>query len=105
MGEIAMTTEKLLEELESKEKVLRQELSVIKAQIRQTKLEIIKEKYKCSIGTIVIYNSKLYKISFIDTTWFPGKPWVKGYQKKKDGSWGIGERDLYSEWELAKEND
>lgn len=30
--------------------------------------------------------------------------WVRGAMKKKDGTWGIAERNLYSHWEMVNES-
>jgi hypothetical protein len=55
-------------------------------------------------GDIVTYKGDTYLVSSVgNRSWSISdrsyKPWVMGYLKKKDGSWGKSERYLYSEWE------
>jgi hypothetical protein len=41
-----------------------------------------------------------FKVTFVDVR-FEGKPWLRGVKKRADGSWGIGVRHLYENWELV----
>lgn len=60
-------------------------------------------------GVIVRYRDdpqKLFKVarfSVPDDPFTDSKPWIWGFVKKKDGTWGTAERYLYGFWEIVKD--
>jgi len=60
-----------------------------------------------SVGDIVRANGgrnegMLFRVARIDT-WESGGAWVTGNPKKKDGTFGKSERNLYSGWERVED--
>lgn len=51
-----------------------------------------------AIGDIVIAKGKRFRVCEIDVHWTHSPPWLKGNQQLNDGSWGVGVRNLYSDW-------
>ena len=51
-------------------------------------------------GDIVLYKGVEHRITKIETDYGyrRDKPWVSGNPKKKDGTFGIAERHLYTDW-------
>ena len=66
--------------------------------------DCIKEKYNLMEGSIVRFKGKEYRVSTIEVRsgFDLDKPWVKGNPKNSNGEWGIGERNLYNEWEVVQ---
>src|ERR1700690_1555977 len=92
----------VIEDLERKVQSLQDQLSAALASLRRAKLDACPVKK----GDIVRYkgqNSRkqgqLYKVTGIDTNFSLENPWLVGNPQRKDGTWGIAERNLYSEWE------
>lgn len=67
-------------------------------------LDAIREKYNLMEGSTVKYKGKLYRVSTIEIPFgfSLGKPWIKGNPKNSDGTWSIGERNLFTYWEVVQ---
>lgn len=90
-----------LAEMERERELLELRLNELKQQIRSAKLGEAQMKYGVFIGCVVKdKGGKEYKVTNIKT-WVDGKPWVSGNPRKKDGTFGIAHRNLYTDWELA----
>jgi len=61
--------------------------------------EIARLRHGVEKGSIVQYRGALYRVTGVTGGY--GKPWATGNPKRKDGSWGTAERNLYSDWELS----
>jgi hypothetical protein len=89
-----------LEQLQADEVGIRQSLSKCRERINEVKLDIVKIKYGVEVGSIVIgYKGREYKVTDIDCCWSDA-PWLKGNQRKKDGTWGSAARNLFGNWKL-----
>lgn len=40
-----------------------------------------------------------FKVTFIDVRFGGGRPWLRGVKRRANGSWGVGERYLFNDWE------
>ena len=69
-------------------------------------IELIRIFHHVSAGDVVMSRGKEYKIEHVELRWSDyektAKPWVYGFTKKKDGSWGTQSHCLYGNWELPK---
>jgi hypothetical protein len=81
-----------LEDLKERQRELAVELSAVQKEIHE--LECL--SLGLHVGGIVLYLGKEYKIVKIET--FANPPWVTGVPRKKDGTWGIGHRNLFGAW-------
>lgn len=62
-----------------------------------------KRKFGVSIGCLVLYNKKIYKVSgFYGRSWqtSESKPWLRGILVKKDGTTSTHRTTLYNDWEI-----
>jgi hypothetical protein len=84
-----------------REEELVRELNGVRDSIRVEQELFAYEKYGVRRGSLVSIVNKVYRVSRVDVR-FTGKPWVYGVQRKKDGTWGTGERCLYERWTLAE---
>ena len=88
----------LLDKLKEEKKALKSRLSELNKEIRIEELKVIEDKYGVSVGCIVKGgDGKDYKITSIDPS--HGRPWLKGNPRKKDGTFGVAERNIYKCWE------
>ena len=96
----AVSNSELIEPLETEEQTLLMKLSACRKNIATARLEWFKTEYGIVIGSIV-QDSKgnIYKVTSIDTCWNK-RPWLQGLLKKKDGAFGTGIRNIYSDWTL-----
>jgi len=92
--------ETVIEELERKVEQIEIELAKAKTDLWEALLEKAKKVYGIDYGTIVMSRNEEYKVVSIDVRW--DKPWLKGYGKKKDSTWGKALRSLYDDWEIKK---
>ena len=87
-----------ISELEQKIKRMQKELAIANANLWNTKLKRVERVYGVTTGSIVIGEGREYRVHSIDIRW-KDKPWLKGYGKKKDGTWSVGLRNLYDNWQ------
>jgi len=102
---MTVNDERLLPLIEKKKSVERN-LKEINNKILETRLAIAFERYGIKIGSIVAstaINTKgiLHRVTRVDVSWYRDKPWVVGNPKRKDGTFGTTNRNLYNEWELV----
>lgn len=91
----------MLKELEQQEKELLESLGKVRCSIRNEKWRIAEQDFGVRIGSIIKdRNGVVYRVIEVSTR-FDGKPWLVGNPKKKDGSFGIAQRNIYSDWELV----
>ena len=90
----------LIAALEAEEQTLLLKLSECRKNITTAKLDWIKSTYGVAVDSVV-QDSKgnIYKVTSIDTCWNK-RPWLQGLLKKKDGTFGTGIRNIYSDWKL-----
>ena len=90
----------LIAALEAEEQTLLLKLSECRKNITTAKLDWIKSTYEVAVDSVV-QDSKgnIYKVTSIDTRW-KERPWLQGHLKKKDGAFGTGIRNIYSDWTL-----
>ena len=93
---------KTIEQLIEKRTALEQELVGVKKQIVALKMEAVKRNWKIAVGSVVksTRTGKKYKVDSIED-WSVGRPWVRGYEMKKDGTFGKVYRRLYGDWLLT----
>lgn len=90
----------LIAALEAEEQMLLLKLSECRKNITTAKLDWIKSTYGVAVDSVVQdSNGNIYKVTSIDTRW-KDRPWLQGHLKKKDGAFGTGIRNIYSDWTL-----
>lgn len=94
-------TKNLIKELEQNVEQIEEQLAIAEANLLNAKLARVKKLYGINCGVVVISEGKKYKVVSIDVRW-DGRPWVKGYGLKKDGTWGSFARNLFDDWKLEK---
>lgn len=82
-------------------------IEVLTKRNREIILSLVKLFHGVSSGDIVLYKGKECKVSYVEIRGWSvydrtHKPWVHGFVKNKDGSWGKADRCLYSEWERVQ---
>lgn len=85
---------KRLKGLEGSRDALEGEIETLNTSIRKTKLEIFVLEKGVTVGDIVLSKGIEYRVTHIDVRY----DWLTGNPKKKDGSFGVAERHLYSHW-------
>lgn len=83
-----------IEALNAKIKGLEIELSMLKAQ----RHDLLNNQFGISVGGFVSFQGKIFKVASVSHK-SQGKPWIRGYLLKKDGSISCVPRDLFSQWE------
>jgi hypothetical protein len=92
----------LLKELNKKQNELEEKLVSVRKEIHEEKLRISENRFGVRVGSIVSNNKGVeFLVTQVDTRW-SGKPWLKGNQKKKDGTFGTASRNIYSDWTLLE---
>ena len=95
--------EQQLKKIESDSEKLRDELNLLDGIARDLKLMYAQLKHGVKPGAIVKSKGKLYRLTKLDVSWHPGKPWVFGNPQKQDGSFGTVVRHIYDEnYEIIK---
>jgi hypothetical protein len=89
--------------LEAQIRELQSKQFKLKDELRKLQLMRVYRDYKVKRGSIVTHQNAEYKVASIDVS-FGGKPWLKGYKRKKDGGWGKIDIHLYTEWEVKDES-
>jgi len=85
-----------------------EELEAVRICIKQTRsslgIEMTTERFGVKVGSIVIYKNNEYRVCRIEPHFYGEitKPWIIANPKKKDGTFGVAERNLYEYWELVK---
>lgn len=91
-----------MDELLAQEKALVEQLSNVRAEIKEKKLARAEADSGVRAGCIVCYRGVEHRVIEVDTHWRErDKPWVTGTPKRKDGTFGTAVRNLYAEWELV----
>ena len=90
----------MLEQLEAQEKDLLAKLNAVRKSITEEKTRLAEHEFGVRVGSIVKDHKGVeYKVTQVDTR-YGGSPWLVGNPKKKDGTFGIAQRKLYSGWTL-----
>jgi hypothetical protein len=83
-------------------KALEAEVDRLAAELQDARQRLYDVKVAASgisVGDIVMdKRGVLHRVTYIDVSWAQNPPWVKGNPQKKDGTWGIVERNLYHYW-------
>jgi len=91
----------MLKELEQQEKDLLAKLNAVRESITEEKTRLAEHKFGVRVGSIVKDRKGIeHKVTQVDTRYYDGSPWLVGNPKKKDGTFGIAQRNLYSCWTL-----
>lgn len=67
--------------------------------------EFYKHRWAITEGSLVLYRGDVFRMHCIDEHSLDSKPgrderpWLQGYLRKKDGTFGTQLRRIYSEWE------
>ncbi len=76
-----------------------QALKTRQTDLRRRQVELV---HGVSVGTVVLYDGVEYRVAAVEindySDYVKYKPWVRGNIKRKDGSWGTGERNLFANW-------
>ena len=91
----------MLEELEQQERELCEKLAIVRKAMKTEKLLIAEHRFGVRIGSIVKDRKGVeHRVTGIHPSNF-SKPWLEGNPKKKDGSFGVAVRHLYSNWDMV----
>jgi len=94
-----------LNELKTEKDAIKDSLKSVNDEIKSTALELMKLQHGVYAGCVVITGEgREALVTFVETDRWDykhNKPWLKGRLKKKDGEFGINERHLCADWELA----
>ena len=87
-------SEKHINDLKSRVGDLERQLDDAKARLKAAQIDAAGVK----VGDVVVSRGKRYRVTEIEpSSW---GAWVSGNPEKKDGTFGIARRALYSDWEL-----
>ena len=86
--------------LEERRDALAKEISTVNEAIRSLRLDQVDLLYGLHVGSIVIHNGVQYLVRDIERLFWT-RPWVIGSPMKKDGTFGIARRNLFSDWEVV----
>lgn len=90
----------MLKELEQQEKEILEQLQVVRKAIHEEKLRLTEQQFGVRVGSIVKDRKGVeHKVTKVNPSY--GKPWLEGNPKKKDGTFGIAQRNIYSDWDLV----
>jgi hypothetical protein len=88
-----------LEQLAARERVLQETLRPVHEAWCEVRKEYVEKFFGCAAGAIVLdRHDQPHRVVGIDRYWGCDKPWVTANPMKKDGTWGIAKRNLYSSW-------
>lgn len=94
----------MLKELIQQEDELSKKLGEVRRAITEEKTRLAEEQFGVSVGSIVSdRQGNEYRVTRI-MTMCSGKPWLEGNPKKKDGTFGVARRNIYSDWNLVSPN-
>lgn len=97
--------ESTIDALEKRSRDLNEQLRLVNKEIRDEMLLLAEEQYGVKPGVVVV-NEKGERFKVIEVqpqTRFLGgnnKPWLTGYAAKKDGSFGLSVRNLFTHWKV-----
>ncbi len=77
---------------------LLERLSIIRKKIHTLKMKRTEKLFGVKVGSTVLCNGKEYRVAKVFVQAFTDKPWIKANPKRKDGSFGVQERNLYTRW-------
>lgn len=83
-----------LSEMEDRAAWLREELAELDRAIYAAKIAAT----GISAGEVVVRRGVEYRVVRVEALW-ARKPWIIGNPRRKDGSFGTAERNLFDEWE------
>lgn len=94
----------LLDDLLSLREDLKREAVFVDAAIAAERASLTFQKYGVRGGSIVRrrMDGRLYRVVSVDTSWWPGRPWLVGNPQRKDGTYGTGFHNLFGDWELVE---
>lgn len=93
------THEQNIEQSQSRIALLSHQIREEEEKVRNAQREIARIKYGVTVGSIVEHRGIQHRVTSIDARWGDGKPWLEGNPMKKNGTFGIAIRHLYSDWE------
>jgi len=89
-------------ELQEKKGILDRASWEASEKIRNLKLRNAEIVYGIKLGSIVTVKGVEFQVGEINISTFRGKPWAKGFPKKKNGVYSQKLQNLYSDWEVVK---
>ncbi len=89
-----------IEQIQADEKRLIAELKTVRHELREARLQKIKEEFGIDFGVRVSdKEGREYIVTTIDPSW--RRPWIKGNPIKKDGTVGKAVRNIY-DWTVVQ---
>jgi len=100
-----MTESDMLEILSNKYTECEAQIKSLQQDVSDLRVAIYKIKWNLEVGTIVKSKDILHRVIAIERyPWNPfseSKPWITAVPMKKDGTYGIQNKHLYSDWEVV----
>jgi len=84
--------------------LLRDNVSKVEIDREDLLLKLAEIRWGVKPGVIVSTSKGEVLVAEVETAWLSldsGRPWLRGYYKKKDGSWSTALHRVYREWELV----
>ena len=89
-----------LEEIEQERSALLRQLDALGFERHKLRMKL----HGVEIGMLVEHDNKVYKVtSMRGRDYYGGQPWLFGYLRLKDGSFGKQERTIYGPWKRINE--
>ena len=93
----------VIKDLERKVQSLEDQLAAAKKSLYNARLAASPVQIGMTVRcTSHRYNGQLFRVTGVETEYGLERPWVIGNPQKMDGTFGIAQRRLYSDWELVE---
>ncbi len=117
MNDKAKEIIRYLKSYEDDKELLQDKISVIDTNMKALKLRLMELIFGVKEGVIVRCNGILHRVTKVDVRYLKSddlskaskkpdedynRPWLEGNPMKKDGTYGIAIRSLYSHWEVVE---
>lgn len=95
---------RVLDELLRRRDDIEREATAVDAAIAAERASLIFQKYGVKVGSIVRNpeNDRTYRVTWVTVACWPCRPTLYGSPQRKDGTFGVAERNLFGSWELVE---
>jgi len=91
----------LLDDLLSHREDLKREATFVDAAIAAERASLVFQKCGVKVGSIVRARGRLYRVTEIETRYWPSV-WLRGNPQRKNGTYGLATHNLLGHWELVE---
>lgn len=95
------TLEEQIADVEARSRLLDSEMRELRERLRALQLSKAARDFNVTVGSLVTHKGRLFRVTSVDVRFSSGKPWVTANPKKKDGTFGVARRTLYTNWEVV----